>query len=274
MTLIVAICTDEEEEGQGLVISSDSQATVGPVTYRTNKIFPVIFDQTPLALIAGSGDSAIVKKTVDLCKKTLITKCEKEWKGNTPTLEQLEQTIPEIEISLIKKISTYKIEKVKNLTFNLILGGVSPAGESSLYVFDHRGIAQPVHDDPGFACIGSGFYLGGDLLLQQFYERPIDWVSAAELAAYVINQVSRVDAAVGPFEGESWYFRLEDKEPSLGSLSFKGFKKVQRECTCKQEALKYVWELCRYLPGEEPLRIIKKAVKEYEKSKKSKKSES
>jgi len=35
-----------------------------------------------------------------------------------------------------------------------------------MYLFDGRSLAEPMHDNPGFAVTGAGFYTGGSLLLR------------------------------------------------------------------------------------------------------------
>lgn len=269
MTLIVAICT-EEKDSEGIIISSDSQATVGPVTYRVKKIVPIMLDEEPLALVAGAGDTALVKKATEAAEEILIKNSIREWNAKTPSYDQFKQAISEIETSLIEKISFYRERKLR-IDFDFIVGSLDSTGKASLFVFDKRGMAHPVHDDPGFACIGSGFYLGGNLLLQQFYSRPIDWLDAANLAAYVINQVSRVDAGVGPFEGDSFYFRLSpEKELSLGDMTRLGFQRRKREYDWRRKLLKYVWNQSSILGAKEIYTTIKKGIKESKKKSKEK----
>jgi 20S proteasome alpha/beta subunit len=204
MTLIVAICINEEEGEQSILISSDSQATMGPITYRVHKIAPIrepIEGKEPIAIAAGAGDTAIIKKAIDISEQIIWEASNTDWENKTPTFDQFKQVISKIENALIQTIQFYK--KCVDFNFEFLLGSVSPEGYASLYYFDGRGLAQPVNDDPGFACIGSGFFLGGNLLLQQFYSTDIDFTDAVHLTTYVINQVSMVDSNVGPFEGES-----------------------------------------------------------------------
>ncbi len=63
MTLIVAICIRGDEANK-ILISSDSQATMGPVTFRVHKIGTIIdpISDQPLAIAAGAGDTALIKK--------------------------------------------------------------------------------------------------------------------------------------------------------------------------------------------------------------------
>ena len=263
MTLIVAICICDGEN-QGILFSSDSQATMGPLTYRVHKVAPICEPNTdePLAIAAGAGDAAMVKKAIDISKQILCETSNREWENRTPTFDQFKQTVSEIEIALIDKIQFYK-SRCLNLDFAFLLGSVSPDGIASLYFLDERGLAQPVQSDPGFACIGSGFFLGGNLLLQQFYSENMELDNAVDLTTYVINQVSMVDSSVGPFEGESWYFRLQDGKPFIGGLivGSRFFKNLWRDYDLRQKLLKYVWQESLVIDPKEFGRIIKKCVK-------------
>lgn len=264
MTSIVAICT-VGKEGEGIVICSDSQATVGPVTYRVHKIVPIWQGIEPLALAAGAGDTALIKKAIDSSEKILTKNSVREWNGKTPSFDQFKETVPEIESSLVRKISFYKDRELK-VNFDFLLGSVDLGGKASLYIFDNRGIAQPVHDDPGFACIGSGFYLGGNLLLQQFYSPHLDLDEASNLATYVINQVSKVDAGVGPFEGDSFYFRARKNErPFLGKLTPRGFREMKREYEWRQKLLRYVWEQSDAFLAKRLHKIVQAGIREEKK---------
>lgn len=266
MTLIVAICTSEKE-GEGVLISSDSQATVGPVTYRVHKIVPIYQGDESLALAAGAGDSALVKKTLEISERILTKTSVREWDGKTPLFDQFREAVYEIEDSLITMISSYRNRKLK-VSFDFLLASVDSEGKASLYVFDDRGIAQPVHDDPGFASIGSGFYLGGNLLLQQFYSPYLSLDKAANLATYVINQVSRVDSGVGSFEGDSFYFRVYGKgRPFIGLLSRRGFQMMVREYERRRKLLKYVWLQGDSFGDKELRKIIKEGIQKAKKTK-------
>ena len=92
-------------------------------------------------------------------------------------------------------------------SFQLILGSVDLDGRASLYEFDGRGLAEPMHEDPGYAIIGSGMITGGILLLKLLgYNSEID---LGLLTAFILDTVSEVDYSVGPFVGESYLMRLK-----------------------------------------------------------------
>ncbi len=109
-------------------------------------------------------------------------------------------------------------------------------------------------------------------MLQQFYSETLDLAEAFNLTADVINQVSQVDSAVGPFEGESWLFGLKDGKPYLGGLDVdsKFFKGIKQRSNWRQELLKYVWKESTFIGEKKLQRIIKKAIKNWEKEEKKK----
>lgn len=152
-------------------------------------------------------------------------------------------------------------ERGIRIDFQLLLSSVSNKGIASLYLFDGRGISRPVHDNPKFACIGSGFFVGGNLLLQQFYSQDIDLDEASKLAAYVINEVSKVDPGVGPFEGESCYFRLEEGKPAMGSIKPSSLRQVKSEYSWTKKLLRYVWEQSDEIGSKELYRMFKQMLK-------------
>lgn len=261
MTLVLAICIGKEKR-ESILFSSDSQATNGSVTYAAQKIFPILSqNDEPLAIAAGAGDIAMIKKAVDMSLEILDKNADEKWDNKTPYFDQFRQAIPAIETALVEKISKYRDMKIE-FDFDFLLGSVGPHGTASLYFFDSEGITRPVHDDPRFACIGSGFYVGGNLLLQQFYSPNIDVDEADHLAAYVINQVSKVDPGVGSFEGESWHFRLEDGKPIVGYLTRSGLRETRSEYDSKQKLLKYVWEQSGVFGSKELLKMIRQAIRE------------
>lgn len=86
-----------------------------------------------------------------------------------------------------------------------------------------RGLAEPVHDNPGFAILGRGAITGGLLLLRLFgrsYEGSLvlDLDSAAVLTTFMIELVSEVDPSAGPFLGENYLMRIEEGKVKLGPL--------------------------------------------------------
>jgi 20S proteasome alpha/beta subunit len=270
MTLIVAICLKEKRTGnESVVIFSDSQATAGPVSYSVHKIEEIFSEKgPPLAIAAGSGDMAMIKKAVDVSNSVLLTKAKEEWGGGTPSFEQFFEAVQDVENLLIDIFSEYEAREVEiNLQF--LLASVSPDGYASLYLFDERGVSQPIHDNPKFACIGSGFFLGGNLLLQQFYSPDLTLDEATFLGSYVINEVSIVDPSVGPFEGESCYFRLVDGDTAVGAITKRGLQSVKSEYRFRKKLLRYVWKQSNSFGSRELYSILRQTIKRQKKVKKN-----
>jgi len=270
MTLIVAICLEEERKNEESVIMfSDSQAMAGPVSYSMHKIAQIWFKEEPLAIAAGAGDVAMVKKAVDLSSYILYSNAAEEWNEETPSFDQFQEAIQQVEKTLICRILEYE-ELGVSVDFNLLLGSVSSDGDASLYLFDSRGVAQPVHENPRFACIGSGFVLGGNLLLQQLYSPDLSLDEATLLAAYVINEVSRVDPGVGPFEGESCYFRLEEGKPAAGSIKPRSLREIKSEYKWAKKLLRYVWDQSHLFGPKDYYRLVQQMTKQQKKVERTK----
>jgi hypothetical protein len=117
----------------------------------------------------------------------------------------------QVESTLIKRFRELREQGLKP-DFSMILASVSPQGRASMYVFDSNSLAEPVHDNPGFALIGTGFVTGGNLLLRLLgYSAEESWLfELGLLSAFIIDVVSEVDPAVGPFIGESYLMRIEN----------------------------------------------------------------
>jgi len=254
MTLILALkCIGER--GEGVLVSADSKATAyGGLAYRVQKIFPIALNpgtekEVDLAIGAGAGNESMVRHGIRLAEKEFIRLAEKEWKGTYPSFEQFEVAVERVEDELMAKTAEWR-ENELEVSLGMILCGVDPDGRASIYIFDESGLTRPVHDTPGFACIGSGFVTGGNMMLQQFWNPNLSVDQAQILAAYAIQTVSKVDTAVGPFEGSSYYFRIQDNKPVMGELGTKGLKEYLERVSQREEILEYSWNLCNRL-GED-----------------------
>ncbi len=62
------------------------------------------------------------------------------------------------------------------------------------------------------------------MILKQFWRLGLLVGWAQILAAYTIQIVSKVDTNVGPFEGASWYFRIQEGKPIMGELKIESQK--------------------------------------------------
>jgi len=131
-------------------------------------------------------------------------------------------------------------------SFQLVLGSVDIDGEASLYQFDSRGLAEPVHDDPGYAIIGSGLVTGGVLLLRLLGYHPD--VDLGMLTAFILDMVSEVDPSVGPFVGESYLMRVDAKEGeryiALGPLKPEAVREYKDKISRRRELIRELWRLC------------------------------
>jgi len=113
----------------------------------------------------------------------------------------------------------------------MVLASVDHKGKESMYLFDERGLAQPVHDNPGFAVIGTGFFTGGNLLLRLLgYEPGKSYMlDVGALSTFIIDVVSEIDPAVGPFVGESYYMRAEGEGVLLDPLKEEAIKEYKEK---------------------------------------------
>jgi 20S proteasome alpha/beta subunit len=262
MTLILALkCTTTE--GEGILVCADSKATAyGGLAYRVQKIFPITLNpgtekEVDIAIASGAGNEAMVRHAIKLAEREFIELAEKEWKGGYPSSKQFEYAVGDIENKLITKLAEWKKNGLE-ISLSMILCGLDSTGRASIYVFDESGLCRPFNDTPGFACIGSGFVTGGNMILQQFWRPglPVDW--AQILAAYTIQTVSKVDTNVGPFEGASWYFRIQEGKPVMGELKIESLKEYLERVRHREEMLKYVWYTCDQVGENKILKLLKK----------------
>ena len=100
MTLVLALKWILEGR-EGVVVSSDSKVTVGPVSYETRKVYPILLkakgDYIPLAIAGGAGDASLIKQSYRICEKVLTDWAVKEWGEKTPSFNQFEEAVKQIE---------------------------------------------------------------------------------------------------------------------------------------------------------------------------------
>ena len=259
MTLILALkwIVDDKE---GVVVSSDSKATVGPVSYEVRKVYPIVLEAggkyVPLAVAGGAGEASLVKQGYRVCERILTDLAVKEWNQRTPSFEQFEDAVGHVESSFIQRFRELREHGVEP-SFNMVLASVDQAGKASIYLFDDRGLAEPVHDNPGFAVIGTGFVTGGNLLLRLLgYAAEESYaIDIGALSTFIIDVVSEIDPAVGSFVGESWYMRVEGNEVVLGPLKEEAIKDYKRGAQRRRELLRRLWRLLD-VAGEEKVENI------------------
>ena len=239
MTLVLALRWNRD----GVVISSDSKVTVGPVSYEARKVYPILLkvndDYVPLAIARGVGDVSLIKQSYRICEKVLIDLAVKEWNKKTPSFSQFEEAVRHIESILIGRFKELREQGVE-FNFNMILASVDRDGEVSMYLYDERGLAEPVHDNPGFAVIGTGFYTGGNLLLRLLGYSPEEShkLDVGALSTFIIDVISEIDPAVGPFIGESYYMRLGEEGVLLGSLKEEAIKEYKEKTRRRKELIR------------------------------------
>jgi len=231
MTLLIALKWFHKGK-EGVVISSDSKVTVGPVSYETRKVYPILLTvdekSVPLAVAGGAGDASIIKQSYRICERVLRGLAIKEWGNKTPSFDQFEEAVKQIESALIRRFRELRDQGL-DLSFRIVLASVDHGGKASMYLFDSRGLAEPVHDNPGFAVIGTGFFTGGNLLLRLLGYEPEEsyMLDIGALSTFIIDIVSEIDPAVGPFVGESYYMREEEGEVVLGPLKEEAIKEYK-----------------------------------------------
>jgi len=267
MTLLVTLKWVHKDGSEGVVMSSDSKVTFGPVSYETRKIYPIVLhvgeDEVPLAIAGGAGDAAIVKQSYRICERVLKNMATKEWDGKTPSFDQFEKAIKQIEKAFIRRFRELR-EQGLDLSFSMVLASVDRNGKASIYLFDSRGLAEPVHENPGFAVIGTGFFTGGNLLLRLLgYEPEKSYMlELGALSTFIIDVVSEVDPAVGSFIGESWYMRVEERGVALGPLKEEAIKEYKEKVNQRKELIRRIWKALDLLGEKKILEKIEELEEE------------
>ncbi|MHB8278698.1 MAG: Ntn hydrolase family protein [Candidatus Humimicrobiaceae bacterium] len=176
MTTILGLyCSD------GIVIASDSQATLGTVKRsQEDKITYIKINNYIDVVVAGSGTEAYISRFTDLFDEN---KTQKEI--NLPrdfadlcedVIRVLVQRYPDLDIGLITGI------KISNNCFGLY----------SLYPI---GVAEKINN---YSCFGSGSTIA-EYILARLYYPGISIEKAIKIAIYVIEEVKKVDTYSGGF---------------------------------------------------------------------------
>lgn len=268
MTLILALKWVLKGK-ESVVISSDSKVTIGPISYETRKVYPILLEVdggfVPLAVAGGAGEASLVKQGYRICEKVLGDMAVKEWGRKTPTFSQFEEAIQQIESAFIRRFRELR-EHGLEPSFSMVLASVDINGRASMYLFDERGLAEPVHNNPGFAVIGTGFFTGGNMLLRLLGYSPEESyvLDLGALSTFIIDIVSEIDPAVGPFIGESYWMRVENGEVLLGPLTEEALREYKEKVRLRREIIKRVWRILDALGDNEFIQIIEKIEKEIE----------
>lgn len=256
MTLILAFKLTHGE-GEAVLVASDSKATAAfGIAYEVKKIHPIRFKGNAAGIVSGAGDSALVKAAFKLADDVLMRYAEKEFPVSYDAFARASE---EIQSGLLTKFSQLRGLNLEP-DFRMILCGLDPSGKASIYTFDSRGLAEPVHENPGYAIIGSGFVTGGILLLKLLgYTSDVGLDGLALMNTFILDNVSEVDTAVGPFVGESYLMRIEHDKGArkvlLGALKDESLVEYKRKASRRRDLLRLVWRASDRL-GEERVREL------------------
>nr|MDO8099139.1 hypothetical protein [Candidatus Njordarchaeota archaeon] len=243
MTLVLALKWGSPEQ-ESVLVAFDSKATTPfGIAYEVKKVYPVFLDAKPVGMASGAGDEALVKWGFETVDDVLLKLAKQE---SPDSFEAFRKGVREVESRFVKRSS-----ELRNLGvtpgFQLILCGLDAKGKASIYLFDERGLADPRHDSPGYAIIGSGFVTGGTLLLRLLgYKLELD---LGILTAFILDRVSDVDSTVGPFVGESYLMRISEekegrKEIHLGPLTDEALIEYKDKSNRRKELIQQFWQLC------------------------------
>lgn len=259
MTLVIAFKWITEE-GEGILMSSDSRATVGVIAYEVKKIHPIFIlndkEEVDLAIAGGAGNSSIVKQAYNIADSVIKAYSEKFGIRNLKE-QEFKNAIDEIEDRLIRRFAFLRSQGIEP-EFEMILGTIDPEKKKALlYLFNNQGLAEPVHEDPGFAIIGTGALTGGLLLTQLLGYSPekSHKLDLGVLSTFVIDMVSKINPTVGPFvdPNNSFYMRIKQGKITMGPLKSEALKEYKNKVEKRKELIRLLQRVCDQ-KGEEEIR--------------------
>jgi hypothetical protein len=244
MTLVLGFRWSNGNEDAILMVSDTRAVTPYGIMFEAKKIHVITSSDGNkyLGVIGGAGDSALVKWAFEVADEVL-----KKHAGDDGLIffNDVRNAVREIEERLMGRLSRLRREGLEP-KLQLILGSVDLNGKASLYMFNESGLAEPVHDDPGYAIIGSGLITGGILLLRLFgLHQEMD---LGLFTAFILDTVSEVDYSVGPFVGESYLMRVvkngDNKYVALGPLKDEFLREYKEKIRTRRVLLQRIWRLC------------------------------
>ena len=256
MTLILAFKLIHGD-GEAVLVASDSKATAAfGIAYEVKKIRPIRFKGSAVGIVSGAGDSALVKAGFKLADDILVRYAEKEYPVSHDAFARAAE---EVQSGLLTKFSQLRGLNL-DPDFRMILCGLDLSGKASIYSYDGRGLSEPVHENPGYAMIGSGFVTGGVLLLKLLgYTPDVGLDGLGLMNTFILDNVSEVDTAVGPFVGECYLMRIEHDKGArqifLGALKDDALVEYKRKASSRRDLLRMVWKASDRL-GEEKVREL------------------
>jgi hypothetical protein len=280
VTLVIALqrfLSEEEYRKNGkaeLLVFADSRETLGDGTSRkVEKVHPIYHHRRnlsskeralnpgipplakkfiPLALWSGAGDTLILRECNETCDRMLKKMFEEKWDRQPPDFGQFHKAAESIGNELRKKMPLRPRDQPE-----MVLGSVDLNGRVSLYQFPPGSDFTPelVHDDPGYAILGSGKIPGGAHALYDLlgYTLKNSWKFEADvLAAFLINRVTEVQENVGgDVDG---YIMSARKLERLENTA-----EYNEQSRLRTDVIRLVWKLCDDSGDEK--RILKELTK-------------
>ncbi len=263
MTLVIGLKW-QWGDSDAILITSDSKVTTSlGITYEMRKVYPILLDdEKPLAVAGVAGDTSLAKQGVEIAEEILLSYARESFPIEH---NKFRLAVREIERRLVRRFSELRAHGI-DPSFQMMLGSVDLEGRGSLYLFDSRGLSEPIHDNPGYGIIGSGMITGGILLLRMIGFDP--GLELGLLSAFIIDSVSEVDSSVGPFIGDSYLMRLEvennERRIVLGPLKEEALIKYKEQIRTRRDIIGRIWRLCDDLGEEKIAEIINEAEKRKE----------
>lgn len=246
--------------GKGVVMVSDSRATVGLATEEERKLYPIFLEvegvEHDLAVVGGAGSASLVKQ----CFRIV----ERHFKGfflssrRYPETDDVDSIVDAIQGELVQRFSELRSHGV-GVDVELMLGMVTAEGEPRLYVYERSGLYEPRHKSPGYAMIGIGRDTGGLLLMSLLgYDamRASSW-DMSIFTAFIVDAISAVNPYVSPLSSflDSIYIRWseEDGGPVLGPLRMEAFIEAKQRSSKRLSVYRELWDLMERV-GEDVVR--------------------
>ncbi|RLE87593.1 MAG: hypothetical protein DRJ67_04355 [Thermoprotei archaeon] len=254
--------------GRGVVVTADTRASGDHIYGEERKVYPVYLtkegEEIDLAVVAGSGSSSLVKRSCELIKDRFLDFARQY--GRDPNENEVRYLIEDIEGALMMRY--YRLRELGVSEYaNVLLATVTRDGKPMLYLFEPSGLANPMHEVPGYVVLGHGELTGARLLLTLLGyspERSYHW-DYSVLTAFIIDVVSMVDPTVSPLTDpmSSVYIRYDEEKGKvvMGPLTSDAFKNTKDSVQRRIEAVRLLWEAME-VAGEETILKSLQSLKE------------
>jgi len=271
VTLVLAMVL-----GKGVVVAADTRVSGYGVYGEERKVYPVTYEDNGreygLAVVSGAGVSALVKGAYELIRNKYTNLMEhvksKEGAARNPNKREVEAIVRETEVELMSRYS--KLRELGMTDFpDILLATVTCEGEPLLYLFE-AGLANPMHEAPGYVILGHGELTGARLLLTLlgYKAREKQYWDHSILPVFIIDVVSAVDPTVSPFSDphSSIYIRYSEESKTVvaGPLTPEAFKTAKNSVQKRIKAFQLIWELMEKEGEEKILKTLKKRLEKLE----------